>query len=294
MKRPLIIVLVLALLIALAFLLHRGARVQWPVPPPPPPREADPEPPPAPPTVVSAPQPPRVPPPPPPPPPLMIPPAPLQETVKGGSVRGTVKLNGIRPPRRTIKSMAEPRCAALHPSGLLRDDIVIDPENNVRWAFVYVAEGNVGPAKGLLPPVLLDQVGCRFEPHVLGLRVGQPLNIWNNDPLLHNVHAEPEDNRAFNFGLPTLGLFETKTFLKREVMIPIRCDIHPWMQAWVGVLDHPYFSVTSDTGGYGIVDLPPGRFLIKVWHEAFAGVEREVEVQPGADVRLDFVLDARK
>jgi hypothetical protein len=159
-----------------------------------------------------------------------------------------------------------------------------------------VSKGNtaykLGPLS--LPPVLLDQAGCRFEPHVLGVQVNQPINIYNNDPVLHNVHATADENKEFNFSQPGLGQFDTKRFSKKEVMVHIGCDIHPWMGAWVGVLDHPYFSVTSETGSYGIVNVPPGRVRVTVWHERYASVDQEVEVPSGGDAKLDFFLDARK
>ena len=225
---------------------------------------------------------------------VVVPPVVLTEEIKPGTVRGVVKILGEPPRRKRIRMDADPKCQALHSGEVLADNIVVDPENNVRWAFVYVSRGNTSSPPGPLPPVLLDQVACRFEPHVLGLRVDQPLNIYNNDPLLHNAHAMPVANKEFNFGLPQPGRFETKQFTRPEVMVPIVCHIHPWMKAWVGVMDHPYFSVTSETGSYGIVNLPPGRFQIKVWHEMYATVDREVEVPSGGDVRLDFFLDARK
>lgn len=288
------IVLGLLALLGLALLFHRGPREVRPSRPPRPVSVApapDPEPPSAAVVIVEPPMPHR----PPAPKPLEVPPIVLTEAIQPGTVRGTVTILGAPPRRRRIKMEADPKCASFHTGDVLSDDIVADPEGHVRWAFVYVARGNTGSApRGTLPPVLLDQVGCRFEPHVLGLQVDQPLNIFNNDPLLHNVHAMTEHSKEFNFGLPQAGLFETKRFTKPEVMVPIVCHIHPWMRAWLGVLDHPYFSVTSETGAYGIVNLPPGRFLIKVWHELYASVEREVDVPSGGDAKLDFYLDARK
>jgi len=296
-RRSTRIVLGLLALLGLALLFHRGPREIRPTRPP---KRvsvaAAPEPEVTPPAVAVAPEaskpgafrpaPPR---------PAEIPPIVLSEPIKPGSVRGTVTILGVLPRRKRIKMDADHKCASFHTGEVLSEDIVADPEGHVRWAFVYVARGNTGTApREPHPPVLLDQVGCRFEPHVLGLQVDQPLNIYNNDPLLHNVHATTLHSTEFNFGLPKAGLFETKRFTKPEVMVPIVCHIHPWMKAWVGVLDHPYFSVTSDTGAYGIVDLPPGRFVIKVWHELYASVEREVEVPSGGDARLDFYLDARK
>jgi hypothetical protein len=290
-KRPTLIVLGLAVLLALALLFHRDPRAVKPSRPPRPAATADPAAP-DPTAIAVANDPPkpqsRVA-----PNPAEIPPV-LAEAIAPGTVRGVVSILGVPPRRRKARLEIDPNCAALHTGDLLLDDIVVDPANNVHWAFVYVARGNTTSPPGPLPPVLLDQVGCRFDPHVLGVRVNQPINIWNNDRLLHTVHSLPYQNKEFNRSLPEFRQVETKSFSKPEVMIKIKCDIHPWMAAWVGVLDHPYFSVTSETGNYGIVNLPPGRFLIKVWHELYAAVEREVEIPSGGDVRLDFYLDTRK
>jgi hypothetical protein len=288
-KRSTLVVLGLVVLLALALLFHREPRA---VKPPRPPKPVA-EPPTLDPPVVAA---------------AVDPPKPVRpraggkpveaplvaEDAKPGTVRGIVQILGVPPRRKRVRLDQDPKCQALHTGDLLNDNIVVDPANNVRWAFVYVERGNTTSPPRPLPPVLLDQVGCRFDPHVLGVQVNQPINIFNNDRLLHNVHSLPFENKEFNFGLPAAGLFETKRFTKKEVMIKIKCDIHPWMNAWVGVLDHPYFSVTGESGNYGIVNLPPGRFLIKVWHELYAAVEREVEVPSGGDVRLDFFLDAQK
>jgi len=297
MKKSVLIVLGLLGLLGLALLLHRDPREMKPPRPPKAVAAAEPPAPapaPAPAAVVVAPPPPAPPRAPAPAQPAELPPVVPTEALKPGTVRGVVKILGTPPTRKVLRIDADPNCAALHSGQMLSDDIVVDPDNNVRWAFVYVRKGNTESPPAPLPPVLLDQVGCRFEPHVLGVRVNQPINIYNNDPLLHNVHALPFENKEFNFGLPQPGRYETKQFTRKEVMVRIVCDVHPWMRAWVGVLDHPYFSVTSETGGYGIVNLPPGRFQISVWHERYATVEREVEVPSGGDVRLDFFLDARK
>src|SRR4029079_3107573 len=153
------------------------------------------------------------------------------------------------------------------------------PNGGVKWAFVYIAAGiNNQPPKEPLAPLLLDQVGCRFEPHMLGIRPGQPLTIYSTDGILHLAHSIATDNREFNFGMTPTEQCRTVTFEQREVMVRIKCDIHPWMAAWIGVLDHPYFSATSATGRYSIPSLPAGRYMVKVWHEQYATVGREVDI----------------
>jgi hypothetical protein len=189
---------------------------------------------------------------------------------------------------------ADPACASLHAEPPLSDVLVRDAENRARWVFVRVTgglEGRTFPAPAV--PVILAQVGCRYEPHLLGIQVGQPLVIVNQDPLLHNIHALSFVNHAFNFGQPTRGLEERKIFTAPEI-IPLRCDVHPWMSAWVGVVDHPYYAVTDAEGAYAIADLPAGRYRIGAWHEACDAVSVEVEIRAGIGADLDFVLDVRK
>jgi hypothetical protein len=212
-----------------------------------------------------------------------------------GILRGTVKVLGEPPRPKRIKMVSDPKCVEQHSVDVLSDALVVDPDGGVKWAFVYIdSRINPPPPKGPSPPILIDQVGCRFVPHVLGVQVGQPLNIYNNDKLLHNVRSLPFDNKEFNIGLTGPGEFQTVTFNTPEVMIKFACDLHPWMRAWVGVLDHPYFAVTGDTGAYGIPNLPAGHYTVKAWQEVYATVSRAVDIPPGGDIILDFILDARK
>ena len=141
---------------------------------------------------------------------------------------------------------------------------------------------------------MLDQQKCRYVPRVLGVRVGQALQVKNGDPLLHNVRSDPEINQPFNQGQPVQGMAYTHTFTTREVMIPIKCDVHAWMRAYVGAIEHPYFAVTADDGAFRIDSLPPGRYHLEAWHERAARpVEREIEVRPGGEISVDVKLAIR-
>jgi hypothetical protein len=170
---------------------------------------------------------------------------------------------------------ADPKCAARHETPPAAEDLVVDREGRVRWAFAYVKSG---------------LQGRMYRPHVFGIQVGQPLVVRNGDDLLHNVHLLPVSNPERNFGQPSFGLEETLRFAAAEVMVPIRCDVHPWMSAWAGVLDHPFFAVTDELGGYAITGLPAGRYVVEVRHERAAPERREIDVPEAGQAEADFLL----
>jgi hypothetical protein len=215
------------------------------------------------------------------------------EIPKAGIVQGKVKVGSPVPRNRRVRMDADPLCAALHAEPPLSEEIVVSPDLGLRWAFVYVSNG----ARATPPPqtpVALTQSGCLYRPRVVGVQVGQPLLVINDDPLLHNVHALAFANREFNFGQSTKGLEERRTFSVPEVMVKVKCDVHPWMTAWVGVLEHPYFAVTNAEGAYALPGLPAGFYTVEAWHEAYRSVARLVELQPGAGAVVNFQLDDRK
>ena len=217
------------------------------------------------------------------------------EPVKGASISGAVKIEGDAKKRKKIKMDADPKCAAMHADAPLMDDIVVDANGNVQWAFVWVKKG----AEGKKPTdtaaaAVITQKGCKYEPHVLGIVVGQDLTIKNDDDLLHNIHALPFTNKEFNFGQPTKGLEEKKQFTAQEVMVKVKCDVHPWMSAWLGVVDHGFFAVTGADGKYAIPGgLPDGTYTVEVWHEGYKSVSAEVAVKGGAGV-AQFELTDKK
>jgi hypothetical protein len=228
------------------------------------------------------------------PPPTAAPHVVAPDPPKPGLIRGKVQVKGAAPRRKPIRLDADPRCEALHAEPLYSDTLVLDAESNVRWAFVSVKEGLKGRTFAApAVPVTLAQIGCRYEPHVLGVQVGQPLVIVNRDPLLHNIHALPFRNQGFNFGQPMQDLEERRTF-RVEEMVSVRCDVHPWMSAWVGVVEHPYYAVTDPEGRYALPELLPGHYVIEAWQESCEPVSREIDVTAGNALDLDFVLDLRK
>ena len=156
-------------------------------------------------------------------------------------------------------------------------------DGQVENAFVYIKEG-LGDRGFAVPaqPVVIDQKGCLYEPHVAGAQVGQGIEFRNSDAVLHNVHGSPKDSSAFNVALPRQGAERTITVDHPEVMISVRCDLHPWMQGWLGVLDHPYFGVSGADGRVTLKDVPAGDYVIGVWHERFGTREAKVSVTPKA------------
>ncbi len=209
------------------------------------------------------------------------------ETREAG-LSGIVKIKGDLPRRKKIKLDADPKCAAMHPEPPLTEDVVADKDGNVQWAFVYVkkgAEGKTGPEPA---PAEINQTGCHYEPHVLGIMVGKDLTVKNSDDLLHNIHALPFDNKEFNFGQPQKGMTEKKQFSKPEVMVKVKCDVHPWMGAWIGVLDHPFYAVTDASGKYEIKGLPDGKYTIEVWHEKYKSVSSDIEVKGASTANFEL------
>lgn len=207
----------------------------------------------------------------------------------GGTVSGSISFAGADPDT-PIAMNADPICASLHPTVVDTSTVAVQ-DGKLANVFVYVKtglEGQTYPAPAEKKE--LDQQGCLYTPHVQGVQVGQPLIIKNTDPTLHNVHALPKDNTEFNQGQPQgMPEFE-KTFDKAEVMIRFKCDVHPWMTAYVGVLPHPFFAVSSQDGSFSIPNLPPGNYTLEAWHETLGTKTLDVQVTDGGTATADFAF----
>ena len=197
-----------------------------------------------------------------------------------GTVTGVVALDGPAPKNETIKMNADPVCSREAKGAQVTEFYQVGPDGKTLGnVFVYVKDG-LGNYVFDAPttPMKLDQQGCRYTPHVFGVRVGQPVEIVNSDPTLHNIHATPKVNQEFNSGQPIQGMKTTRTFTSREVMVPFKCDVHGWMNAYVGVLDHPYFAVTDASGKFELKSLPPGTYTIEAWHEKLGAQTQTVTI----------------
>jgi hypothetical protein len=225
---------------------------------------------------------------PPPPPPGAIP---AGESIGSAVVSGRVTLAGEIPPPEEINMASDPICAA-RGRGKVREEVVVGRDGSLENVFVHVVSG-LGERVFAPPqtPVTLDQKGCAYSPHVVGLQVNQILEISNGDPTMHNVHTTPSENRAFNVGMATQGLRIRKHFSKPEVMIRLKCDLHAWMVAWIGVVGHPFFDVSGPGGGWSIEGLPSGTYTLEAWHEKFGTKRTEVTLQEGEQATAEFRIE---
>jgi plastocyanin len=208
-----------------------------------------------------------------------------------GNVRGSVTLEGTVPPPAPINMSSDPDCQKLGPA--TTETVSVGTGGALQNVFVYVKDG-LGNRSFPVPsmPVVLDQKGCRYVPHVLGIQVGQTLEILSSDNLLHNVHALPANNREFNKAQQLAGITHTHVFSTREVMVPFKCDVHRWMNAYVGVLDHPFFAVTGQNGAFELKALPPGTYTIEAWHEKLGSQTQTVTLgeKQTSDVAFTFKI----
>ena len=208
-----------------------------------------------------------------------------------GSISGTISFSGTAPAPEPIDMSDEEQCASAHDEPTVMHTVDVGDDGGLANVFVYVKEGL--PAGDWPTPgeaVELDQVGCEYHPHVLGVQTGQDIEIKNSDGILHNINTTPSANRGFNISQPTT-MTSTRSFSRPEIMIPVRCDVHGWMESYIGVTEHPYFAVSGEDGSFTIDDLPPGDYVIEAWHERYGTQTASVTVEPNGSATVDFSYD---
>ena len=213
------------------------------------------------------------------------------DAATAGNLSGTVAFEGAVPEMAVIDMTEEPPCADKHSTPPLVEEVVVGNGDRLANVFIYVSEG-LGDLTFPTPtePVQLDQNGCVYAPHDLGVMAGQDITIKNSDAVLHNINASPATNRGFNFGQPVANMESTRSFPAAEVMIPVRCDVHGWMGAYIGVVDHPYYAVTGESGEFSLETLPPGDYTITAWHERYGVQTEAVTVVTGETADVTFVF----
>lgn len=213
------------------------------------------------------------------------------EPAGSATISGTVHFDGTAPEREELELNRE--CTELRDSPPLSQNVVVNDDETLKWVFVYVKDGLGDQSFGTpQEAVVLDQEGCMYKPHVFGAQTGQSITIRNSDPFQHNIHALPETNRPFNFSQPMRDMEQERSFPEEEVMVRIKCDVHGWMESWVGVLGHPYHSTTEDEGAYSLDNLPAGDYVVEAWHEEYGTQTDSVEVGDGESTTLDFTFSS--
>jgi len=219
---------------------------------------------------------------------------PYKPSGQEGSIAGTINFSGAAPAPKGISMDADPVCASSSPDAQA-EDLVVNGDK-LQNVFVYIKEGKVGD-KNITslrfdPPAqaaTLDQRGCKYVPHVLGVQVNQQFNVLNSDPTAHNVNADAKQNEKFNQGQSPGAAPIVKQFKRAETVIPVKCNQHPWMRAYVGVLQHPFFAVTDKDGKFEIKGVPAGTYTVVAWHEKYPqGLTQSITVGASEAKQADF------
>ncbi len=210
-----------------------------------------------------------------------------------GDVAGKVSLEGTAPKATNLRMDADKVCKAAHKAPHQSEETVVNSNNTLKNVLVYVKDG-LGNRKFDAPAkkVTFDQKGCVYTPHVLGIQTGQELEVMNSDPTLHNVHSLSKDNPQFNVAQPKQGMKLTKKFDKPEVF-KVKCEVHTWMGAYIGVFSHPFYAVTGNDGSFTLSKLPAGEYTIEAWHEKFGTKTAKVKVDAAGKATADFKFAAK-
>src|ERR1017187_551661 len=213
------------------------------------------------------------------------------DEANGGTITGKVIFDGANPTPKALDMSATPFCTKAHPNGQKAEDVIVNDNGTLKYAFVWVKSGL--PDKTWQVPtaaVQLDQNGGMYKPRVVGVMAGQNIDIKTSDGTNHNIHPQPTVNNDWNESQAPGSEDKIKTFARQEVMIPVKCNIHPWMRAYIGVVNHPFFAVTSDDGTFTIKGLPPGTYTVQVWHEKYGTQDQTVTVGAKESKTQDFTL----
>lgn len=222
---------------------------------------------------------------------------PYKPTGNEGTISGKVLFDGATAPEpKPIDMAADAACASRNPNAVAEDVVV--KNGAVEYVFVYIKDGQTTEGSKKLDSfkwdtpgdATLDQNGCHYQPHMIAVQVGQKLNVTNSDPTTHNVNVQPKNNDPFNQAQGQNAAPITSIFKRAEILIPVKCNQHPWMKAWIGVLKHPFFAVSKEDGSFEIKNVPPGTYTVEAWHEKFGTKTAQVKVDSKGTVTQEFKM----
>ncbi len=216
------------------------------------------------------------------------------DAATAGTVTGSIKLDGTAPKPRTINMAAEPNCAKQHTGSPAQTEDVVPGDGGTLQNVVVYLKGDFSqysftPAS---EPVMIDQKGCQYHPHVLALQTGEPLSVVNSDMTTHNIHPVPKDNREWNESQPPGSAPIMQSFARPEVSIPVKCNVHPWMKAYIAVFNNPYYQITGKDGSFTIKNVPPGTYTVTAWHESLGSQDQMVTVGPSESKTVTLTFKA--
>lgn len=212
----------------------------------------------------------------------------LVSSALAGDVSGKVSFEGKAPVSMKLKMNADPICLKANTKGAFGEEVVVNKNGTLKNVLIYVKDGLGGktfptPSQKLV----FDQIGCVYKPHVLGIQLGQELEVLNSDPTLHNVHSLSKSNTQFNQAMPMKGMKITKKFDKLETF-KVKCEVHTWMGAYIGVFNHPFYAVSNDDGTFTLKGVPAGDYTIEAWHEKYGVQTAKVKVDAAGKATADF------
>ena len=210
-----------------------------------------------------------------------------------GTISGKAAFDGTPGENPKIDMAADPVCQSLNPEKVFAERIVVNSNGTLKNVFVYIKEGAQETSPVPNAPAVLDQKACNYTPHVLGMQAKQKLQIINSDATLHNIHAFSKNSPEFNLGMPLQGMKLEKTFSNPEIMVKMKCDVHPWMTGYIGVLNHSFYGVTDDQGAFKIENVPPGDYTVEAWHETYGTKTQKISVSD-VETAIDFQFSAKE
>lgn len=211
-----------------------------------------------------------------------------------GTVSGTVRLAGPQPALKRIDMTADSACLKMHPVPILDEQVVEGANGALKNAIVFISDG-LGNQSFDPPsqPVVLEQKGCTYNPRIVAVRAKEPIELVNDDPTTHNIHPMPQFNREWNMSQPPGSSPIEQTFAREEI-IPVKCNVHPWMKGYIAVFKHPYFAVTNKNGSFELKNVPPGEYTIQVWQEKYGISTKKVSVSANQNRTVEFVLESKE